>query len=205
MFLLLPIYFFWGYTSPRYLAATSADIVVCSIYFLSAAVSFMLSTMSVISVDSLSNLIKLIRTRSHTFLCYSAAALGPCSKLHFQGHVLLLWGANVPLIYYGFFCSSKLQILYWILTSASALACSILTYLTISLRGRPIPSFTAASFGCLALSMFIPVIHGLAAYGLPIQIQRLDLKWSINALVCLNLGTAAYLSNVAFLPKALLT
>lgn len=34
-------------------------------------------------------------------------------QLDFQGVILLMWGATVPLIYYGFYCDKKLQWFYW--------------------------------------------------------------------------------------------
>jgi hypothetical protein len=34
-------------------------------------------------------------------------------QLDFQGVILLMWSATVPLIYYGFYCDKTLQELYW--------------------------------------------------------------------------------------------
>ena len=39
-------------------------------------------------------------------------------QLDFQGVILLMWGATVPLIYYGFYCDKKFQWLYWSLVRA---------------------------------------------------------------------------------------
>jgi adiponectin receptor len=36
-------------------------------------------------------------------------------QLDFQGVILLMWGATVPLIYYGFYCDKNLQWAYWLL------------------------------------------------------------------------------------------
>jgi hypothetical protein len=39
-------------------------------------------------------------------------------QLDFQGVILLMWGATVPLIYYSFYCDKKFQWLYWSLVRA---------------------------------------------------------------------------------------
>lgn len=39
-------------------------------------------------------------------------------ELDYQGIILLMWGATVPLVYYGFNYNSKLRKLYWFLLSA---------------------------------------------------------------------------------------
>ena len=40
-------------------------------------------------------------------------------QLDFQGVILLMWGATVPLIYYGFYCDKNLQWIYWSLVRPS--------------------------------------------------------------------------------------
>jgi adiponectin receptor len=37
------------------------------------------------------------------------------AQLDFQGVVLLMWSATIPLVYYGFFCDTTLRYLYWTL------------------------------------------------------------------------------------------
>ena len=38
-----------------------------------------------------------------------------CNKLDHFGVVLLMWGANIPTIYYGFFCDHDLRMTYWMI------------------------------------------------------------------------------------------
>lgn len=44
-----------------------------------------------------------------------------CNKLDYLGILVLMWGAGIPTIYYGFFCAPSLRLLYW--ASVRALAC----------------------------------------------------------------------------------
>jgi adiponectin receptor len=54
----------------------------------------------------------------------------------------------------------------------------------------------AATFGSLAFSSIIPMIHGIIKYGWELQSQRMDPKWVLITL-CLNiLGAAAYAIKV---------
>jgi hypothetical protein len=118
-------------------------------------------------------------------MCHSEALLIFCTKLHSLGLILLLWGANIPLIYYGLYCNIRLQIVYWILTSLTAVI------FAISLFWLSRPCYTTLGFQFLSLSVLIPVVHGLIAFGLPVQVHRLSLQWVIYALIGLTLGTAA--------------
>lgn len=117
-------------------------------------------------------------------------------KLDFQGIILLMWGANIPLIYYGFICDAKLQIVYWTLTSFLAVCCSIFTFQPRFSEPHLRP-LRAATFGSLAMSTFIPVVHGIAAYGYRAQNRRMALQWVRCTLVFNSLGAAAYAFKVS--------
>jgi adiponectin receptor len=39
------------------------------------------------------------------------------AQLDFQGVILLMWGATIPLIYYGFYCDIILKYCYWTLVT----------------------------------------------------------------------------------------
>lgn len=58
----------------------------------------------------------------HTIMNHSPKVDKLGMQLDFQGVLLLMWGAAVPLIYYGFYCDKKLQIAYWSLVSTSILS-----------------------------------------------------------------------------------
>ena len=36
-----------------------------------------------------------------------------CNKLDYLGILVLMWGAGIPTIYYGFYCNESLRWLYW--------------------------------------------------------------------------------------------
>lgn len=105
-----------------------------------------------------------------------------------------MWGANVPLIYYSFACSPTLRIVYWTLASVLAVCCSYVTFQPkFSLPHlRPL---RAATFGSLALSIFIPVIHGFVENG-PTQHRRIGLPWVLATLALNTIGAAAYAAKV---------
>lgn len=129
-------------------------------------------------------------------MCHSRKAFSLGMKLDFQGIIILMWGANVPLIYYGFICDLKLQVIYWALVSFFAIICSIFTFQP-RFNEPHLRPLRAATFGSLAMSTFIPVIHGIVVYGYTVQNQRLVLQWVLATLVCNTLGAAAYALKVS--------
>ena len=48
----------------------------------------------------------------------SAEAFSWGVQLDFQGVLILVWGATIPIIHYAFVCVPKLQKLYWIVVSS---------------------------------------------------------------------------------------
>ncbi|TVY82430.1 Adiponectin receptor protein [Lachnellula suecica] len=173
VFAILPVYFLRTEIPPRYKVATIADLVVCSIYFTGVAVCFFLSA------------------TYHTLMSHSHSMCKTGVKLDFQGVILLMWGASVPLIYYGFYCYSTLQNIYWILLSTFAIACSVFTFQPRFSEPflRPL---RAATFGCFAISSMVPVVHGMVTYGYALQGQRIGLKYVLVTLVLNITGATAY-------------
>jgi adiponectin receptor len=55
----------------------------------------------------------LTRSRFHTLKNHSPWVSKLGLKFDLQGIVILIWGASVPLTYYGFHCDRKLQWAYW--------------------------------------------------------------------------------------------
>jgi adiponectin receptor len=52
---------------------------------------------------------------------HSYATHQRCVKLDQAGIFILMWGACVPMIYYGFICNRQLQIFYWTTVSNDSL------------------------------------------------------------------------------------
>jgi adiponectin receptor len=69
----------------------------------------------------------LLSATFHTIANHSDAVAALGNQLDYLGIVLLIWGALVPSIYYGFYCDSELQKVYWAVVSFAALACAIVT------------------------------------------------------------------------------
>ena len=57
--------------------------------------------------------------RYHTVMSHSQRLDALGAQLDFQGVILLMWGATVPLVYYGFSCDAALQLRYGILVGTS--------------------------------------------------------------------------------------
>lgn len=128
-------------------------------------------------------------------MCHSEKAFATGMQFDFQGIIVLMWGANIPLIYYSFECSRKLRIVYWTLTSFLATCCSIVTFLPKFSQPHLRP-LRAATFGSLALSTFIPVVHGFIDYGRT-QYYRIGFPWVIATLVLNAVGAGAYAAKVS--------
>jgi predicted membrane channel-forming protein YqfA (hemolysin III family) len=59
----------------------------------------------------------LIAKSFHIMWNHSHSLTSFCNKLDYLGILILMWGASIPTIYYGFFCNQSLQWLYWMTVS----------------------------------------------------------------------------------------
>ncbi|GAB7350265.1 hypothetical protein MBLNU459_g0910t1 [Dothideomycetes sp. NU459] len=92
--------YFYTKVDPK--STTEYEVVlVFSIYFLGVATCFVLSTMC-----------HLLWNHSPHY-----AALG--NQFDYLGIVVLMWGASIPTIYFGFWCDPRLQRFYWIMVRAT--------------------------------------------------------------------------------------
>lgn len=158
----------------RYRAATTADVVVCSTYFLGVAACFALST------------------AFHTLMAHSEAVYLLNMKLDFQGVLVLMWGATVPLVYYSFPCDPKLRAGYWGLISALAVACSAVTFLP-RFSGPHLGPYRAVLFGAFGVGSFaLPIAHGVLVHGLDEEWERVGLGWVLWTVVCDGVGVVVY-------------
>lgn len=53
----------------------------------------------------------------HTMWNHSQPLTSFCNKLDYLGILVLMWGAGIPTIYYGFLCDPLLQKVYWTMVS----------------------------------------------------------------------------------------
>ncbi|RAL63139.1 hypothetical protein DID88_004221 [Monilinia fructigena] len=85
----------------------------------------------------------------HTIMNHSQQMDRFGAQLDFQGVIFLMWGASVPLVYYGFYCDSATHSYsYWALLSLLAIACSIFTFQP-HFRDPYLRPVRAATFGSL--------------------------------------------------------
>ena len=63
----------------------------------------------------------------HILCNHSCGVSRFCNRLDYMGILVLMWGAGIPSIYYGFICHPRLQSLYWTLVGTAFI------YLLVSL------------------------------------------------------------------------
>ncbi|KUJ22473.1 HlyIII-domain-containing protein [Mollisia scopiformis] len=173
IFFILPAYLFRKEIPLRYAVATAADIIVFSAYFFGGAICFCLSA------------------TYHTLLSHSKSVERFGAQLDFQGVILLMWSATIPLLFYGFHCDVDLRNAYWTLLSVLAVICSISTFQP-HFRGPYLRFVRAGTFGSLAIFTMVPVFHGTFKYGWAVQNQQMGVSWVITTLVVDILGATAY-------------
>ncbi|KAI0158040.1 hemolysin-III channel protein-like protein Izh2 [Hypoxylon sp. FL1284] len=174
LFLGLPFCIFRTEIPPRYKIATTADVVVCSIYFLGVGVCFTLSALF------------------HTFMCHSEAVCSLGMKLDYQGILLLMWGANVPLIYYSIPCELRSQIAYWSLNTLLAGLCSVATFHP-SIGGPHLGHMRAWLFATFGFcSVIAPILIGIAKHGIEDQTSRVGLPWILLTALFDGIGVVVY-------------
>ncbi|KAI0835218.1 hemolysin-III channel protein-like protein Izh2 [Hypoxylon sp. FL0890] len=173
-FFALPIYVFGIEVPPRYKLATMADFLVCSTYFLGVGICFTFSTLF------------------HTFMCHSEVVYSLGVKLDYQGILLLMWGANVPLIYYSMPCDLGEQAAYWTLNTTLAGLCSFATFHP-SIGGPHLGHVRAGLFATFGFcSVIAPILIGILKHGFEEQSRRVGLAW-IGATALFNgLGVIVY-------------
>ncbi|KAH0491860.1 hypothetical protein TgHK011_003263 [Trichoderma gracile] len=176
VFCLLPFYFYWNYYrfQPN---AHLDDVVVISTYCLGVAVCFTFSA------------------TFHIMWNHSQPLTSFCNKLDYLGILVLMWGAGIPTVYYGFFCNQNLQWLYWMTTSSTALLCTIVTLHPrfISPQFRHWRACFYAGFG---LSSVIFVVHGLLVHGWAVQKAHMSLNWMAWMATSNIVGAAIYAARV---------
>ncbi|KAI0110569.1 hemolysin-III channel protein-like protein Izh2 [Hypoxylon sp. NC0597] len=174
VFLALPMYVFRTEVPPRYKFATMTDIFVCSTYFLGVGICFTFSTLF------------------HTFMCHSETVYSLGIKLDYQGILLLIWGANVPLIYYSMPCDLGGQVAYWTLNTALAGLCSLATFHP-SIGGPHLGHVRAGLFATFGFcSVIAPIFIGILKHGFEQQSRRVGLGWIGATALCDGIGVVCY-------------
>ncbi|KAK8045041.1 hypothetical protein PG993_005065 [Apiospora rasikravindrae] len=176
IFVSLP-YYFYEYVYKHQLHAEAVDLIVVSTYCIGVAVCFAFSTAFHVNWNNSKELTAL------------------CNKLDYLGILVLMWGAGIPTIYYGFHCNEGLRWLYWTSTSGTALACGIFT-LNPHFSSPKFRHWRACFYAGFGLSSIIFVVHGLVLHGWEVQRSRMSLVW-MGWMATSNLvGAAVYAARV---------
>lgn len=191
----------YGALKSRYETASHADVVAFGCFFLGVAICLGMSA------------------SYHTISNHSSGVASLGNKLDYIGIVVLIWGSFVASIYYGFYCHSWLQMVYWMMVraaadfpsfpdsfcvtmellmdlleaqiSALAIACSAISIVPRfrSPQWRP---YRAAMFVAMGLSAIIPVFQGLHIYGVNKLKDQIGLYWLIGQGTLYILGAGIY-------------
>ncbi|KAK7976073.1 Di-copper centre-containing protein [Apiospora arundinis] len=176
VFVSLPYYFYeYVYKHQRHVEAI--DLIVVCTYCIGVAVCFLFSVTFHVNWNNSKELTAL------------------CNKLDYLGILVLMWGAGIPTIYYGFFCNQGLRWLYWALTSGTALSCGVFT-LNPHFSSPRFRHWRACFYAGFGLSSLIFVIHGLLLHGWELQKSRMSLVW-MGWMATSNLvGAAIYATRI---------
>ncbi|KND02504.1 hemolysin III family channel protein [Spizellomyces punctatus DAOM BR117] len=166
---------FYGWLTVE--TSTWADILIISMFFLGAVVCLGLST------------------TFHLCCCHSRSVAAVWLRGDYVGIVTLIMGSFVPSIYYGFFCSPKLQAVYL----AVIVIFGIVTIcITVS------PKFFAPRYRLLRTGLFVlmgltgvvPLVHALTKYGSQMTRHALSSGSLISSGAIYFLGAVVYACRV---------
>lgn len=147
------------------------------------------------------------------FSSHSPSVAALANQLDYQGIILLIWGATIPAVFYGFHDEAELQKLYCLVVSAEiavqllatnpmqisllATLCSIATF-EPRFRTPAFRTYRAAMYASLGLSGLVPVAHGIMLHGLKEQRCRMGLDWLLLTALVNLLGAITYAARVGF-------
>ena len=165
----------WTYTVVfREFPSTSyLDIIVFSTFYFGVAICFLLSsTFHVINNHS-----------------RQLAAFG--NQLDYLGIVLLMWGATIPTVYYGYHDNERLRNAYWSVVSILGGMCCIAT-MHPKFRSPTFRPYRSMMYAALGLSAIVFIVHAVSLRGFVESNRRMSLDW-MGLMGALNLiGAATY-------------
>ncbi|GAB7342121.1 hypothetical protein MBLNU457_g0390t2 [Dothideomycetes sp. NU457] len=157
----------------RYNTAKPADVAVFAVYLFGVAGCYTLSA------------------AFHTLMSHSREGSLFGLKLDFQGIILLIWSATVPAVHFTWYFEPGLRDLYWSLITFCAVLASIVTFTPAFIKPASKP-LRVGTYGPLALSSLLSVVHGVNAHGWTEQSRRFPM-WGIGLTIVFNLfGAVVY-------------
>jgi adiponectin receptor len=131
---------------------------------------------------------------SHSQAVYDAGI-----KLDFQGVLVLMYSSTVPLIYYSFPCSLRLQTLYFAATTLLAALVSAATLHPV-MGAVHLGHHRARLFSAFGIGSFvIPIAHCLLRDGTVIGARRVGVPWVLATTGWNTLGMGIYSFKVRLL------
>ncbi|KAK2060587.1 HlyIII-domain-containing protein [Colletotrichum caudatum] len=174
LFVILPFYIFGDGIPPRYSVASTADVVVCSVYALGVTVCFVLST------------------AFHTLMSHSEAVYLSGIKADFHGVLALMWSSVFPLAHYAFPCSLRTRDAYVASTGLLAALCAAATARP-DLGAVDLGHHRAALFAAFGLAAFVlPIGHGAAVDGVGEVWERVGGGWVLATAGCNLVAVLVY-------------
>lgn len=158
---------------PRYESANLSDILAFGCFFAGAALCLGMSA----TYHAISN--------------HSPTVASFGNKLDYVGIVFLITGSFIPSIFYGFYCHSHLQELYWTMISSLGLCCATVSIVE-RFRTPAWRPYRAGMFVALGLSAVFPILHGLKMYGFAEMQDRIGLFWLVLQGFLYILGAGLY-------------
>jgi adiponectin receptor len=157
LFLGLFFYVLWK-ISRQYTTIRRVDYIVFMAFFVGIITCFFLSALF------------------HTIANHSEIVAARGVQLDYVGIVLLIWGAAMPSVYYGFYCNPNLQKVYWIVLSSVAFSCILITF-NPRFQSSQLRPYRAVMYTALGVSTTIPIVHGILIHGWEIQNQRISFTY----------------------------
>lgn len=158
---------------PRYVSATSADILAFGCFFAGAGLCLGMSG------------------TYHTISNHSQTVAKFGNKLDYVGIVFLITGSFIPSIYYGFYCHPHLQEAYWFMICSLGLGCATVSIFE-RFRTPAWRPYRAGMFVAMGLSAVFPVLHGVELYGIAEMRDRIGLTWLVLQGFLYILGAGLY-------------
>ncbi|KAK0715400.1 mPR-like GPCR protein [Lasiosphaeris hirsuta] len=171
VFALLPIYFQLAFDPPL------ADAIAVAIFLEGVAICFLLSALF------------------HTFENHNPSVSNFFHHLEHLGIVILMWGAGISMIHYGFLCDARLRTTYWTLMSCAAGSCAAVTFLP-KLRTPQYHCWKVATYTSLGLTGLVFITHGLVVFGWETQNRRMPFLWMAAMAVTNLIGALMFVTRI---------
>lgn len=131
----------------------------------------------------------------HTVYCHSVTVSKVFSRLDYSGIAMLIMGSFVPPLYYGFYCSRVLKIVYMSVICSLGIMCIIVSLWSKfnTPKYRVLRAGLFLTFGC---SGIVPAIHFMAAYGVTLAHRQASVGWMALMGVLYIAGAIMYATRV---------